>query len=76
MVFRFPTGVSTSSAESTLPPTVFEVRSTSGDAPVTVIVSSSAPTSSLTVIVVASPTASRTSRRTNRLNPGSSAEIS
>ena len=57
-----------------LPPICFDVTSMIGDSPVTVIVSSSVPSSRLIGTVVVLPTATSRSRRRKRLKPLSSAE--
>ena len=57
-----------------LPPICFEVTSMSGASLVTVIVSSSAPSSSETGTVVVVPTITGRSRRRKRLKPVSSAD--
>jgi hypothetical protein len=59
---------------SRLPPICFEVTSMSGASLVTVMVSSNAPSSSVTGTVVVVPTITGRSRRRNRRKPVSSAD--
>ncbi len=59
---------------SRLPPICFDVTSMSGACVVTVMVSSSAPSSSAMGTVVVVPTITVRSRRRKRLNPVSSAD--
>jgi hypothetical protein len=70
---RVALGNSVSSFSETLPPTCDEVRSTSGESPVTVTVSSRVPTSSTTSSVIVLPTSRSTFSRVYFLKPGSSA---